>query len=134
MRERFNSVAVAIPAQQFSIRCHVSIDRQVPVMTDFAVRLLHLSGPLELTALREYFGLTSSESRELLNLLREEGLVGEANGRISLTSYAEARFTAIGDGMPRFTRITERQSRPIFELLTYTPYLGPCPTPSGTTH
>lgn len=121
MRERFNTVAVAIPAQQFSVRCHVSIDRQVPVMTDFAVRLLHLSGPLEPTALREYFGLTSSEIRDLLELLREEGLVGEANGRISLTSYAEARFTAAGDGMPRFTRIAERQSRPIFELLTYTP-------------
>ncbi len=121
MRERFNTVAVAIPAQQFSVRCHVSIDRQVPVMTDFAVRLLHLSGPLEPTALREYFGLTSSEIRDLLELLRGEGLIGEANGRISLTSYAEARFTAASDGMPRFTRITERQSRPVFELLTYTP-------------
>ncbi len=39
MRERFNTVAVAIPAQLFNVRCHVTIDRQVPVMTDFAVRL-----------------------------------------------------------------------------------------------
>lgn len=51
MRERFNTVAVAIPAQLFNVRCHVSIDRQVPVMTDFAVRLLHLSGPLEVGVL-----------------------------------------------------------------------------------
>lgn len=121
MRERFNTVAVAIPAQLFNVRCHVSIDRQVPVMTDFAVRLLHLSGPLEVSALREYFGLTPSGLQDLLALLREEGLVGEANGRIALTSYAEARFTASSDGLPRFTRITERQSRPVFELLTFTP-------------
>ncbi|WP_439672915.1 Piwi domain-containing protein (plasmid) [Cupriavidus necator] len=121
MRERFNTVAVAIPAQLFNVRCHVSIDRQVPVMTDFAVRLLHLSGPLEVDALRDYFGLSPSELRDLLELLREEGLVAEANGRISLTSYAEARFTASSDGLPRFTRIAERQSRPVFELLTYTP-------------
>lgn len=121
MRERFNTIAVAIPAQLFNVRCHVSIDRQVPVMTDFAVRLLHLSGPLEVSALREYFGLSASEVRDLLKLLREEGLVGETNGRISLTSYAESRFAGASDGMPRFTRITERQSRPIFELLSYTP-------------
>ncbi|WP_321936251.1 hypothetical protein [Paraburkholderia sp. J8-2] len=121
MRERFNTVAVAIPAQLFNVRCHVSIDRQVPVMTDFAVRLLHLSGPLEVGALREYFGLSASELRDLLDLLREEGLVGEANGRISLTSYAESRFAASSDGLPRFTKIAERQSRPVFELLSYTP-------------
>lgn len=121
MRERFNTVAVAIPAQLFNVRCHVSIDRQVPVMTDFAVRLLHLSGPLEVGALREYFGLTASELRDLLELLREEGLVGNANGRISLTSYAESRFAASSSGLPRFTRIAERQSRPVFELLSYTP-------------
>ncbi|MES2282527.1 MAG: hypothetical protein V4542_14030 [Pseudomonadota bacterium] len=121
MRERFNTVAVAIPAQLFNVRCHVSIDRQVPVMTDFAVRLLHLSGPLEVSALRGYFGLSAEEVRDLLELLRDEGLVGEANGRISLTSYAEARFAASSDGLPRFTRIAERQSRPVFELLTYTP-------------
>ena len=121
MSERFNTVAIAIPAQRFHVRCHVSVDRQVPVMTDFAVRLLHLSGPLEVGALREYFGLAADELRDLLELLREEGLVGNANGRISLTSYAEARFAASSDGLPRFTRIAERQSRPVFELLTYTP-------------
>jgi len=121
MRERFNTVAVAIPAQLFNVRCHVSIDRQVPVLTDFAVRLLHLSGPLEVGALREYFGLSASELRDLLELLGEEGLVGEANGRISLTSYAESRFAASSDGLPRFTKIAERQSRPVFELLSYTP-------------
>ncbi|RCW65161.1 hypothetical protein [Pseudorhodoferax soli] len=121
MRERFNTVAVAIPAQLFNVRCHVSIDRQVPAMTDFAVRLLHLSGPLDVSALREYFGLSASELRDLLEVLREEGLVGEANGRVSLTSYAESRFATSSDGLPRFTRIAERQSRPIFELLSYTP-------------
>ncbi len=121
MRERFNTVAVAIPAQLFNVRCHVSIDRQVPVMTDFAVRLLHLSGPLDVGVLREYFGLSASEVRDLLELLREEGLIGETNGRISLTSYAESRFAASSDGLPRFTKIAERQSRPVFELLTYTP-------------
>jgi hypothetical protein len=121
MRERFNTVAVAIPAQQFHVRCHVSIERQVPVMTDFAVRLLHLTGPLEIGAMQEYFGLSGNELVELLDLLRSEGLVEEAGGRFSLTSYAEGRFVGSSDGLPRFTRIVERQSRPVFELLSYAP-------------
>lgn len=121
MRERFNTIAVAIPAQQFHVRCHVSIERQVPVMTDFAVRLLHLTGPMEVRALREYFGLSGKELIDLLDSLRSEGLVEESSGRMSLTSYAEARFVSSDDDLPRFTRIMERQSRPIFELLSYSP-------------
>jgi hypothetical protein len=121
MRERFNTVAVAIPAQQFHVRCHVSLERQVPVMTDFAVRLLHLTGPLELTAIQEYFGLSGSEAVDLLELLRSEGLVEGSSGRFALTSYAEARFVGSTDDLPRFTKIAERQSRPVFELLSYTP-------------
>jgi len=121
MRERFNTVAVAIPAQQFHVRCHVSIERQVPVMTDFPVRLLHLTGPLEIGAMQEYFGLSGNELVDLLDLLRSEGLVEESGGRFSLTSYAEGRFVGSSDGLPRFTRIVERQSRPVFELLSYAP-------------
>lgn len=121
MRERFNTVAVAIPAQQFHVRCHVSIERQVPVMTDFAVRLLHLTGPVELADMQEYFGLSGNELIDLIDLLRSEGLVEESGGRFSLTSYAEGRFVGSSDGLPRFTRIVEHQSRPVFELLSYTP-------------
>ncbi|MBL0089734.1 MAG: hypothetical protein IPP87_17385 [Ideonella sp.] len=121
MRERFNTVAVAIPAQQFHVRCHVSIERQVPVMTDFAVRLLHLAGPLEVGSMQEYFGLSGNELIDLLELLRGEGLVEESGGRFALTAYAEGRFVGSSDGLPRFTRIAERKSLPVFELLSYTP-------------
>ncbi|RZU47147.1 hypothetical protein EV700_1540 [Fluviicoccus keumensis] len=121
MRERFNTVAVAIPAQQFLIRCHVSVERQVPVMTEFAVRLLHLAGSLGVESLGAYFGLKGKEVNDLLDLLRVEGLIEEVDGKLTLTSYAEARFVSSGDGLPRFHRIAERQSRPVFELLTFSP-------------
>lgn len=121
MRERFNTVAVAIPAQQFLVRCHVSVERQVPVMTEFAVRLLHLTGPLELEALAAYFGLNGREVGDFLDLLRVEGLVEDEDGKLLLTSYAEARFSSLENGLPRFTRIAERRARPVFELLTFSP-------------
>ena len=121
MRERFNTVAVAIPAQQFLIRCHVSMERQVSVMTEFAIRLLRLTGPLEIEALAAYFGLSGREVGDFLELLRAEGLLEDDNEKLVLTSYANARFGSSDDGLPRFTRIDERQSRPVFELLTFSP-------------
>ncbi|MGV7209349.1 hypothetical protein ACLB1G_16000 [Oxalobacteraceae bacterium A2-2] len=121
MRERFNTVAVAIPAQQFLVRCHVSVERQVPVMTEFAVRLLRLTGPLEVEVLAAYFELSGREVGDFLDLLRVEGLVEDEDGKLVLTSYAEARFGSTEDGVPRFTRIAERQARPVFELLTFSP-------------
>lgn len=121
MKQLFNAVAVAIPAQQFLVRSFVLLERQVPVMTEFAVRLLHISGPLELSVIQAYFGLSSIESRELLSILRVEGLVEEKEGRLNLTSYATARFVSSDDDLPRFTRIAERAAAPIFELISFSP-------------
>jgi hypothetical protein len=121
MRERFNTVAIGVPAQQFLVRCHVSMERQVPVMTEFAVRLLQLTNRMDVDAFRTYFGLRGHEAQDLLDILRGEGLVEEVEGTLSLTSYAIARFVGTDDGLPRFTKIAERQSRPIFELLSFSP-------------
>jgi hypothetical protein len=121
MKQLFNAVAVAVPAQQFLIRSFVLLERQVPVMTEFAVRLLHIAGPLDLATLQSYFGLTSNENRELLAVLQAEGLVEEVNGRLSLTTYAAGRFVVSDDSLPRFTRIAERVTRPTFELLSFSP-------------
>lgn len=121
MLEKFNSVALGVPAQQYYVRCHVSVERQVPVMTDFAVRLIHLAEKIDFEVFREYFGLAGHEANELVEVLKSEGLAQDSEGILSLTSYALARFVASDDGVPRFTRIVERQSHPIFNLLTFSP-------------
>lgn len=121
MLEKFNSVALGVPAQQFHVRCHVSVERQVPVMTDFAVRLIHLVEKIEFDLFRSYFGLNGHEANELLEVLKSEGLVQDSDGVLSLTTYALSRFVASNDGTPRFTRIVERHSKPIFNLLTFSP-------------
>ncbi len=121
MIEKFNSVALGVPAQQYYVRCHVSVERQVPVMTEFAVRLIHLAEKIEFEVFREYFGLAGHEANELVEVLKSEGLAQDSEGVLSLTSYALARFVASNDGVPRFTKIVERQSHPIFNLLTFSP-------------
>ena len=125
MREKFNSAAIGVPAQQYYVRCHVSVERQVPVMTEFAVRLIHLTERIDFEAFREYFGLNGHEANELVEVLKSEGLVQDIEGILSLTSYALARFVASEDGIPRFTKIIERQSNPVFNLLTFSPLKRP---------
>jgi hypothetical protein len=125
MLEKFNSVALGVPAQQYFVRCHVTVERQIPVMTEFAVRLIHLAGKIEFEVFRQYFGLESHEANELLEILKAEGLVLDDEGFLALTSYALARFVASSDGLPRFTKIEERQSQPIFNLLTFSPLRRP---------
>ncbi|ABE46902.1 hypothetical protein [Polaromonas sp. JS666] len=121
MLEKFNSVALGVPAQQYYVRCHVSVERQVPVMTEFAVRLIHLAEKIEFEVFREYFGLAGHDANELVEVLKSEGLVQDFEGVLSLTTYALARFVASHDGVPRFTKIVERQSHPVFNLLTFSP-------------
>jgi hypothetical protein len=121
MLEKFNSVAIGVPAQQYHVRCHVSVERQIPVMTEFAVRLIHLTESIQFEVFREYFGLAAHEANELVEVLKSEGLVQDLEGVLSLSSYALARFVASNDGIPRFTKIVDRQSHPIFDLLTFSP-------------
>lgn len=124
MSEAFNVVSVGLPAQEFYVRCQVAVERQVPVMTEFAVRLLHVVERLPVDAFATYFGLDSSECRDLLNSLAQEGLIEEQDGLLNLTSYAAARFVTSDDGVPRFTKIAERKARTVFDLATFTPLPG----------
>ena len=115
----FNTVAVGVPAQRFDIRCHVSLERTIPVMTEFAIRLLNTVGQMTMEEMAGYFGLSAFETRELVATLESEDLVRVSDEELQLSSYAKARFDASTDHHPRFTAIAERRSFPTFELLTY---------------
>jgi hypothetical protein len=115
----FNTVAIGVPAQRFDVRCHVSLERTIPVMTEFAIRLLNTVGAMTVDEMASYFGLSPFEVRELVAGLESENLVSVSGEELELSGYAKARFEASADHHPRFTAIAERRSFPTFELLTY---------------
>lgn len=119
--EAFNVVSVGLPTQEFFVRCQVTVERQVPVMTEFAVRLLHIADRIPVSVFATYFGLGGSECRDLIDSLAQEGLMEVQDDLISLTSYASARFVTSEDGIPRFTKIAERKTRTVFDLATFSP-------------
>ena len=118
-RLRFNSVNIALPVQKFDIRCHVSLERSVPVMTEFAIRLLYTVGKMQLEQIRDYFGLSNHEVRQLISILRAENLVEEEGDYLFLSDYAITRFESSTGDNPRFTAIVERRNSVSFELLTF---------------
>lgn len=119
MSTRFNTINVSIPAQKFDITCHVSIERSVPVMTEFAIRLLRTVGKMSLEQIRDYLGLDNHGVRELIGILKAENLIDENSDILSLSAYAETRFDSSTDEIPRFTTIAERRRHVTFELLTF---------------
>lgn len=119
--QRINAFAVALPAQTFEVRSFVTLERTVPVMTEFAVRIVWIVGGMSFSSLQRFLGLSAFQAKELFGSLQTEGLIEVVDERIELSSYALARFEASSDGSPQFTRIAERVSYPTFELLTFGP-------------
>src|SRR5260370_129759 len=100
---RLNTVAVGVPTQAFDFRYHVSVERSVPVLTEFSARLLRVVGAVTRDELKGYFGLEDREVSELLKILRTENIIAEQDEQIVLSGYAQGRFDASSDGIPRFT-------------------------------
>jgi hypothetical protein len=118
-RIRFNSVNIALPVQKFDIRCHVSLERSVPVMTEFAVRLLNIANRMSVEQIRDYFGLKNQDCNELLKILTAENLIEFQDDYVVLSAYARTRFESSTDKSPRFTSIVERRTNVTFELLSF---------------
>lgn len=116
---RFNVCAFSVPAQQFFFRYHVSEERDLPIMTDFAARVLHSLGSMRPEELAGYFGLEGEHARELIALLESESLIQRDGDRIQLSDYATIRFAASEDGGLRLTKMQPRQRQVLFDLLTY---------------
>jgi len=116
---RLNTIAVGVPTQAFDFRYHVSVERSVPVLTEFSARLLRVVGAVTRDELKGYFGLEDREVSELLKILRAENIIVEHDERIALSGYAQGRFDASSDGVPRFTSVVERRTRISFDLLCF---------------
>lgn len=69
-----NLITFALPARQFVIHSSVTVDRSLPKVIEFALRLIRLCEDIE-AELAQYFGFTSKETRLLLESLVDQSLV-----------------------------------------------------------
>lgn len=120
----FNHVTFAVPARRFAIDSFVTIQDRLPIVIEFALRLIRLVGEVSLEDFQSYFGFTERESRALLDSLETQRLVSVEEGKLRLTPYAVSRFDESSDDLPRFTAVEPRSDVVDFEMLAFSPVKG----------
>lgn len=120
----FNHVTFAVPARRFAIDSFVTVQDRLPIVIEFALRLIRLVGEVSLEDFQNYFGFTERESRALLDALEAQRLVLVEEDKLRLTEYAVSRFDESSDDLPRFTAVEPRSDVVDFEMLAFSPIKG----------
>ena len=56
----FSEITFAIPAQKFGVTCAVSTEETLPVVTEFAIRLVYIASRLTPAQLQQFFGFSEA--------------------------------------------------------------------------
>ena len=119
MKISLNTISFGLPAKSFFIDYTVSQKRQLPVVKEFVVRLIHTLSEITVDTIQEYFGFTDREMLAVIDDLIEESLIewSEDKEKIKLSNYASSQFVEIdGQMIPRFFEVTEKSDTVHFEM------------------
>jgi hypothetical protein len=117
----FGEITFAVPAQAFGITCSISTEQALPIVTEFALRLVAVCDALTPQDLQEFFGFTEREIEQVIQSLVDERLLRWEDDRLELTHYARGLFVNSPDSIPRLTRIKDWAGEVAFELVGFTP-------------
>lgn len=120
-RLAIGEVTFAIPAQSFGISCAISAEEALPVVTEFALRIIFVCGSMSPEQLQGFFGYTEKETAAVIKALYDERLVQWNDDQLELTSYAATRFQDSSDNLPRFFKIKDWSAEVIFDLISFSP-------------
>ena len=115
----FNRVTFGLPIETFRVEAYIALDERLPVVTEFVLRLLRISGRVSIPALRDYFGFTDSEALSVLESLSRQGLIDLVDEDVQLSLFAIERFEEAGGDHPPLlrcrlsssTRLNSRRTR-----------------------
>lgn len=120
MRVQLNKVCFGLPMKSFFMDYTVSKKRELPVVKEFVIRLIHSLSSTTLDTIQGYFGLTNKEILAIVDDLQEENLIEWGEGKVKLTYYAMSKFTEEdGNLRPTFFEVTDETSPVEFELYSF---------------
>ena len=117
----FSEITFAIPAQKFGVTCAVSTEETLPVVTEFAIRLVYIASRLTPAQLQQFFGFSDNETAAVIKTLLDERLVRWDEEQLGLTTYALEKFIASSDKIPRCFKIRDWSSEVYFDLISFSP-------------
>jgi hypothetical protein len=114
-----NTIDFLVPCRRFFIKANVTLDRQLPVVDEFVLRLLRISEQISVKRLRRFFGFSEAEVEATVLDLQERSLVAIDGAEIFLTPMGAELFKhEAADGAPRLTEIEVREESVWFELVS----------------
>ena len=114
-----DAVDFQVPCRRFTIKANVTRERQMPVVDEFVLRLVHVVQKISVERLAGYFGFSGSEIETVLLELTERGLLESDDREISLSPKGQELFKGLTEGeLPRLAAIEPWTEGVWFDLVS----------------
>lgn len=113
-----NTNGFNVPCRRFLITSNVTRDRRLPLVDEFVLRLLKVTGPIEVTRLAAFFGFNAGEAATVKEDLQARGLVEVSVDHVDLAPRAQELFRTSSDGLPRMIEVETWIDRLWFDLVS----------------
>lgn len=120
MRILISQIDFLIPARKLLVDYSYTEQRQLPLISEYILRLVYIMDRLSVTELESYLGLSSYESDIVLRQLHGQGLIDINDHGIRLSEYSYRRFAEADGDTSRFFEYKDASALFGIELLSDT--------------
>lgn len=114
-----DAVDFQVPCRRFTIKANVTRERQMPVVDEFVLRLVHIVQRIGIERLAGYFGFSGSEMETVLVELTERGLLESDERDIFLSPKGQDLFKGLTEGeLPRLAALESWTEGVWFDLVS----------------
>ena len=102
MKLKIMDIDLLVPCRRFSIDYSFTDKRQLPILSEYALKLCYELETLSSSTICNFFGVSQFEASILIDKLLRDSLVRFNNEFIELTPYCRQRFDQAGGDTTRF--------------------------------
>lgn len=114
-----DAVDFQVPCRRFTIKANVTRERQMPVVDEFVLRLVHIVQRIGIERLAGYFGFSGSEMETVVVDLTERGLLESDEREVFLSPKGQDLFKGLTEGeLPRLAAVESWTEGVWFDLVS----------------
>lgn len=119
MKLKIMDIDLLVPCRRFSIDYSYTDKRQLPILSEYALKLCYELETLNSSTLCDFFGISQFEASILIDKLVKDSLVRFNNDSIELTPYCRQRFDEASGDATRFFEYKDDSAAITMELNNY---------------
>lgn len=114
-----------VPCRQFIIGAQITRDKRMPMVDEFALRILRLCEKVSISRFTAFFGFTQLEMQVVLADLQARSLVVLEENHVMLHPSATEMFRTAGNGPPHIMEVEGWVNRLWFDLISQSMIASP---------